>query len=196
MGEIAVRCLCVGFTAWGMYFLLLDGTIANTVVKNIFSSTGEWICNLFQQSSSQNNDAEPFVVSEYLTRIEKASIEILESRKPVEQIVILWWGLDGLRLNEDGTAEWISRKKPSPVQRNVFYQPCQAVIPPPKYDMGQSTQAKIDALMAQNMQLQVQAWQAEQSGQMINALQRYVVQWPGYYARLTDCCCDQTRDRF
>lgn len=88
MGEIAVRCLCVGLTAWGMY-LLLDGTIANTVVKNIFSSIGEWICNLFQQSSSQNNDAEPFVVSEYLTRIEKASIEILESRKPVEQIVIL-----------------------------------------------------------------------------------------------------------
>lgn len=143
MGEIAVRCLCVGFTAWGMYFLLLDGTIANTVVKNIFSSTGEWICNLFRQSSSQNNDAKPFVVSEYLTRIEKASIEILESRKPIEQIVILWWGLDGLRLNEDGTVEWISRKKPSPVQRNVFY-----------------------------------------------------VQWPGYYAKLTDCCSNQTQDKF
>jgi len=60
MGEIAVRCLCVGFTAWGIYFLLLDGSIANTVVKNIFSSTGEWICNLFRQSSSQNNNAEPF----------------------------------------------------------------------------------------------------------------------------------------
>lgn len=179
MGGIVVGCFCVGLIAWAMD-----------------SPAFEWLRNLFRQSSSQNNDAKPFVVSEYLTRIEKASIEILESRKPVEQIVILWWGLDGLRLNEDGTAEWISRKKPSPVQRNVFYQPCQAVIPPPQYDMGQSTQAKIDALMAQNIQLQVQSWQAEQSGQMINALQGYVVQWPGYYERLTDCCCNQTRDRF
>ena len=196
MGEIAVRCLCVGFTAWGIYFLLLDGSIANTVVKNIFSSTGEWICNLFRQSSSQNNNAEPFVVSEYLTQIEKASVEILESRKPVEQIVILWWGLDGLRLNEDGTTEWISRKKSEPVSTGVLYQPCRSITPTPQYDMCQSTQAQIDALMTQNIQLQVQSWQAEQNRQMINALQSYVVQWPGYYARLTDCCCNQTRDRF
>lgn len=189
MGEIAVRCLCVGFTALGMYFLLLDGSIANTAVKDIFSSIGEWICNLFR-------NAEPFVVSEYLTRIEKASIEILESRKPVEQIVILWWGLDGLRLNEDGATEWISRKKSEPVSTNVLYQPCWSITPTPQYDMCQSTQAQIDALMTQNIQLQVQSWQAEQNRQMINALQSYVVQSPGYYARLTDCCCNQTRDRF
>ena len=139
---------------------------------------------------------EPFFVSEYYAHMEQAALDILEQQEFVDQTIILWWGLDGLRLNEDGTAEWISRKKPSPVQRNVFYQPCQAVIPPPQYDMRQSTQAKIDALMAQNMQLQVQAWQAEKNRQMINALQSYVVQCPGYYARLTDCCCNQTRDRF
>lgn len=179
MGGIVVGCFCVGLIAWAMD-----------------SPAFEWLRNLFWRSEPQGIDAEPFVVSEYFARIEKASLEILESRKPVEQIVILWWGLDGLRLNEDGTVEWISRKKPSPVQRNVFYQPSQAVIPPPQYDMCQSTQAQTDALMAQNTQMQVQAWQAEQNRQMINTLQSYVVRWPGYYARLTDCCCNQTRDRF
>ena len=138
----------------------------------------------------------PFVVSEYCAYIEHTALDILENQEPIDQTIILWWGLDGLRLNEDGTAEWISRKKPSPVQQNVFYRPFQTIISPPQYDMCQSTQAQIDALMAQNMQLQVQAWQAEQNRQMINALQSYVVRWPGYYERLTDCCCNQTRDRF
>lgn len=132
----------------------------------------------------------------YLSRIEAAHLDILESKSPIDKTVILWWGLDGLQLNEDGTVEWISRKKPSPVQQNVFYRPFQTIISPPQYDMCQSTQAQIDALMAQNMQLQVQAWQAEKNRQMINALQSYVVRWPGYYERLTDCCCNQTRDRF
>ena len=115
--------------------------------------------------------SEPFVISKYYARIEQVALDILEHREPVDQTIILWWGLDGLRLNEDGTAEWISRKKPPPVPQNVFYQPCQAIISPPQYDMCQSTKAQIDALMAQNMQLQVQAWQAEQNRQMINALQ-------------------------
>lgn len=179
MGGIVVGYFCVGLINWAMN-----------------SPAFEWLRNLFWRSEPKDVGAEHFVVSEYLARIEKASIEILESRKPIEQIVILWWGLDGLRLNEDGTAEWISRKKPAPVQRNVFYQPCQSVIPPPQYDMCQSTQAKIDAFVVQNMQLQVQACQAEQNRRMINALQSYVVRWPGYYERLTDCCCNQTRDRF
>lgn len=195
MGNMVAWELRMGAIVWLLDMLFLDGTIASAI-KRAVSPVGKWLRNLFWRSEPQDVGADPFVVSEYLTRIEKASLEILESRKPIEQIVILWWGLDGLRLNEDGTAEWISRKKPSLVQRNVFYQPCQAIIPPPKYDMCQSTQAQIDALMAQNMQLQVQAWKAEQNRQMINALQSYVVRWPGYYERLTDCCCNQTRDRF
>ena len=194
MGGEVVGYLC-GLIVWVMDFLLFDGTIANAT-KKMFSPAFESIGSLLWRSEPQDAGAEHFVVSEYLARIEKASIEILESRKPVEQIVILWWGLDGVRLNEDGTAEWISRKKPPPVQQNVFYQPCQAVILPPQYDMCQSTQAQIAALMAQNIQLQVQAWQTEQNRQVVNALQSYVVQWPGYYARLTDCCCNQIRDRF
>lgn len=53
----------------------------------------------------------PFVVSEYLDRTERVGLEVLEQQKTIERTIILWWGLDGLRLNEDGTLEWISRKK-------------------------------------------------------------------------------------
>ena len=51
---------------------------------------------------------EPFVVSEYYDRMEKAALDILEYQESVDQTIILWWVLDGLRLNEDGTLEWLT----------------------------------------------------------------------------------------
>lgn len=65
-----------------------------------------------------------FSVSEYMDRLEKAGIEIMdEAEKRPEYKVILWAGLDGLRMNQDGTTEWIRReeKKQEPV--SVFYSP-------------------------------------------------------------------------
>lgn len=126
---------------------------------------------------------EPFVVSEYYNRMEKATLDILEHQGPVDQTIILWWGLDGLRLNEDGELEWVSRRKPKPVQGNVFYQSCQSV---PAYNLDllaqtQSTRASIDALMAQNVRLQMQALQAQQSMQLISSLQQCCVQYPVQY---------------
>lgn len=134
-------------------------------------------------------DLESFSVQAYLDRIEQTALELLEKHEPMEQIIVLWWGLDGLRLNEDGALEWISRKKPP---ETVFYQPCQSVqtskgfstIPPEAFsmmcnvagiiaetgDQTQSTRAQIDALMAQNAALQMQ-----------NAIQQCCVQYPAQY---------------
>lgn len=108
---------------------------------------------------------EPFVISEYYARTEQAAIDILETQEPVDQTIILWWGLDGLRLTEDGKLEWVSRRKPKPVQENVFYQLCQSA---PAYNpdllaQTQSTRASIDDLMAQNASLRMQALQAQQT---------------------------------
>ncbi len=126
---------------------------------------------------------EPFVISEYYARTEQAAIDILETQEPVDQTIILWWGLGGLRLNEDGTMEWVSRRKPKPVQENVFYQICQSA---PAYNpdllaQTQSTRASIDALMAQNVSLQMQAYQAQQIAQLINSMQQCCVQYPAQY---------------
>ena len=137
---------------------------------------------------------EPFVISEYCARTEQAALDILEQQEPVNQTIILWWGLDGLRLNEDGTLEWVSKRKPKPVRVNVFCQPCQSA---PAYNpdllaQTQSKRASIDALMAQNVSLQMQAYQAQQTAQVINSLQQCCVQHPAQYPqyRYAGCCCN------
>lgn len=127
--------------------------------------------------------AEPFVISEYYDQMEKAALDILEHQEPVDQTIILWWGLDGLRLNDDGTLEWVRRKKQKPVQENVFYQPFQSIpaYNPNLFAQTQSTRAAIDALMAQNASLRMQALQAQQRMQLISSLQQCCVQYPAQY---------------
>lgn len=119
------------------------------------------IYRLFAKKTEESNKVEPFIVSAYLERIEKAWLNILEQKKPTDWTVILWWGLDGLRMNEDGSLEWISRKKPKPVSQSIFYQPCQNIASLPQFNMCQSTQATIDALQEQiamqNINIRIQA---------------------------------------
>lgn len=123
-----------------------------------------------------------FSVYEYLSMIEEASLDILERLEPINKAITLWWGLDGLRVNEGGTTEWVSRKRPA---ENVFYQPCQSIRPIQTglqqarwADQTQSTRAEMEAMMNQCQISQMQSWQ---SMQMANALQQYCVQYPTQY---------------
>lgn len=53
----------------------------------------------------------PFSVPDYLNRMEKLHLKALQERENEEpHIIVLWWGFDGLRLNADGTTEWINRR--------------------------------------------------------------------------------------
>ena len=60
---------------------------------------------------SQSEPRSKFSVSQYLECAEKAYLEILEQQEPFEYEIVLWWGFDGVRLNKDGSPEWISRKQ-------------------------------------------------------------------------------------
>lgn len=62
-----------------------------------------------------------FSVAEYLERMEKLHIDLHRQREnEKKEPVVLWWGEDGLRINEDGTTERISkRQKP----KEVVYSP-------------------------------------------------------------------------
>lgn len=133
-----------------------------------------------------------FSVSEYLSRIERAYLDILGGLEPISKAITLWLGLDGLRLNEDGTMEWVSRKR-KPAE-TVFYQTCQSIRPIQAglqqarwADQTQSTRAQMEAMRNQCQILQMQSWQ---SMQMANALQQccvqYPVQYPPYY--YGGCC--------
>lgn len=114
---------------------------------------------------------ERIVISEYYDRTEKAAIDILETQEPVDQTIILWWGLDGLRLNEDGTMEWVSRRKPKPVRGNVFYQPCKSMQNANMYcfDQSQSIRATQMEQMSQQINQPI-AQMTAQIDQQINSL--------------------------
>lgn len=57
---------------------------------------------------------DPFEASAYLDRMEDVYLSILETVQPVDWRIVLWLGLDGLRIDPDGTTEWIKRSGPAP----------------------------------------------------------------------------------
>lgn len=67
---------------------------------------------------------QPFSIDSYFERIDKVICDILQERerqKPPE--IVLWWGLDGLRMNCDGSTEWISKRQPQPQTQEYTYNP-------------------------------------------------------------------------
>lgn len=62
------------------------------------------------EKQSLRSPHEVFSHIEYLSRIENLCESIWQEPRE-EYVLILWWGLDGLRLNKDGTSEWISKAK-------------------------------------------------------------------------------------
>lgn len=122
---------------------------------------------------------EPFILSEYFSRMEQAALDILENQDPVSKTIILWWGLDGLRLNVDGSLEWISRKKPKPVNQNISYQTRQSLAYMPQLDMAQSTACRIEILTQQNLQLQFQMNQQRMMEQIVQCCAIPPRSWTG-----------------
>lgn len=118
-----------------------------------------------------------FSVSEYFDRMEKEILEILETMEPIDKTITLWWGFDGIRLSEDGTMKWVSRRK-KPVENQVHH-PFQS-IPPEAFRYGftdqiQNTRAQIEELQMLATALQVQSFYTIRQQQMENMVQR--------------CCC-------
>lgn len=62
------------------------------------------------KKQSVGTPREDFSHIEYLSQV-KAICESIWQEPAEEYTLILWWGLDGLRLNKDGTREWISKAR-------------------------------------------------------------------------------------
>lgn len=139
-----------------------------------------------------------FSVSDYLERMEKASLEILSGLEKEEKYtLILWAGLDGLRMKEDGKFEWIKRdefgqtkpRKNTPQSNTQPYVPCACSTN--YYGDLCNTQNAIASLQAQNMALIFASVQAQQNQNIINSLHPSYMQSPlGYDISLTQCCCN------
>lgn len=136
-----------------------------------------------------------FSPSDYMGRIEKTAVEIMqEAQKRPKYQLVLWAGLDGLRLNEDGTSEWIRREEEKQKAVSVSYSPPQSVAWTPAFNCNQmqnvscETQNRISQLQAQLQNLQFQQWQTQQM-QSMSAYTPYYQ--PTYYSAVTQCCVRQ-----
>lgn len=145
-----------------------------------------------------------FSVADYLKRTEEAYLKILEEQEPFEYELVLWWGLDGLRLNKDGTTEWISRRKKTaplsgPLPEYIRATPMPAFTPiypnmcgmynsnfAPQFnylDMHNSMQAPQSAM--DQFQAAIDAQQVQASQQVQNE----------YLMQILATCCNAPRER-
>lgn len=127
---------------------------------------------------------------------------------------MLWRGYDGLRPNKDGSREWISGKKPEPIEngakgafctipRGIFEEisaqagyfiDLGADIDNTHLSMAQLYRPAI-ANTNQCIQAQIDELRMQNAAQSVNVL----AYQPGYlgccapiYSSLTSCCCNQT----
>lgn len=132
-----------------------------------------------------------FSVSEYFGRIEQENIQILmerESRPPYQ--IVLWAGLDGLRLNNDGTSEWIRKDMEKPKPKNDVF----CSLPQLPYPTQYGIENTIPYLQSKIANLQMQNMLFLQNQYIINTIKPLSIQCntiPSYYSNLTQCCCNR-----
>lgn len=105
------------------------------------------------------NTTTHFKVSEYLERIERAWIDIMEQNKPDNYKITLWLGLDGYQLDDDGEIMKITRGRfpePRPKAPKPEPSPCMATAPYRVEDMCQCDRDTISELRAKLSEIQFQ----------------------------------------
>lgn len=89
-------------------FILVDQAKLDKRLGDLLRDTVHLMVGI---SAKREEKPKPFSLPDYFDRMEKLHLKLMqerEERKP--QIITLWWGFDGLRLNQDGTTKWVSRR--------------------------------------------------------------------------------------
>lgn len=153
------------------------------MLKILFLSAGIAMivcCRLeYLRSKNKKNDdlricshpIKKFSVSEYMERIEKAWLEIvLEREGATVYLITLWWGIDGLRINDDGSIEWVRRGGRN--SNDLRYEMLQSIThtPIPSYHCSGTRNAimSVDDQI-RTLQSQIQANIIQQNVQIQNA---------------------------
>lgn len=152
----------------------------------IFCNNGLKYIRLNSNLSNQNH--KPFDVSEYAKRREKFLLEIEKERQSEPKYYItLWFGLNGLREQEDGKYKCVNRTPQNTSftptfsdSTNVYWsENCVQQVNTETFEsfrnrqmeqMVQSNQASIDDLRNRMSNLQRQATQQELNQQIVNAV--------------------------
>lgn len=108
--------------------------------------------------------------AQILEEHENFILELQEEKEKQEKYeIVLWWGLDGLKLKDDGTTEWISRRKPEP---EYTAQPARATrrfitIPPNVFEQVENATGTIYGTNMQAMQARLDALKVENALQLM-----------------------------
>lgn len=142
-------------------------------------------CNIVEKPKQPD-----FSLSGYFERIENQALELQsEKEKQDPYVIILWWWNDGLRLNDDGSFEWI-RKNQKPV--SISYQPQQSItrqIDDGIRALGAQIQTEINELRYELLRQQMQAAQTPQMQYIINSL--HSSPYPQYISYPSQCSINQ-----
>lgn len=136
-----------------------------------------------------------FSVSKYYERIEQESIKIMQKKyNEPAYILTLWAGNDGLRLNKDGTTEWIKRGEEIKKQDSIDYSMLQNVGNriASYADCCQTKESQIQLLQSQLQSCCVQQAMQSQYSSIINSIRPTDIQYipypyPYYYSPLNQC---------
>lgn len=109
-----------------------------------------------------------FSVSDYYDRTQQQQ-ETLQAEKENQEpyVIILWCGNDGLRLNDDGSFEWISKSnKNEKSKQKLQLENIQSI----KAILDADIQTQIENLRYEMLRQQMQAAQIQQNQNIINSL--------------------------
>lgn len=136
--------------------------------------------NKVELNIDEQKNIESFCPSDYLKRIIELSDELQHEKEQSDNYrLILWWGINGLRLNADGSYEWTKKEiiksttLPSPTgawRESMVQQTCCTSQYQRLDSMLQCQQSRINELQMQNAMLQLQCAQQQQMQNMIDSI--------------------------
>lgn len=149
---------------------------------------------------SQSEPRPPFSVSQYFERAEKAYLDTLEEQEPFKYEIVLWWGFDGIRLNRDGSTEWISRKQEQTTKQEITTTPtdnsfwdsqCNSKVPLFDVESICNSKARANAYDIYNVYMQNRLeLQTQNLIQTLQSQQNTYIPYPAYVQQIQSCCCN------
>lgn len=153
--------------------------------------------NKVELNIDEQKSIESFCPSDYLKRIIELSDELQHEKEQSDNYrLILWWGINGLRLNADGSYECIKKEPKRYISIPALYpsmaggwyesmiqQTC-CISQYPRLDyllqsqqcgINQCYQSYIDKLQMQNTALQLQCAQQQQAQNIINSIHPQII---------------------
>lgn len=169
--------------------VIIDLTLVSIIFACIFALIlFRKLENKAELTVDEHKNVEPFCVSDYLKRTIELSDKLQHGKEQSDNYrLILWWGIDGLRLNDDDLCEWIKKEiikytslsstnggwYKSMVQQTCCtsqYSRLDALLQVQQCNINQCQQSCIDELQMQNTILQLQCAQQQQIQNMIDTI--------------------------